>query len=565
MAQQVILAAQLVSRFHTIGKYNNYVVLQSIPCSPECKIVGRFLLDHPLSYALTATAYVPVVYLQQFWRTISKLPVETPKNPFVALVNIETIDVFMNKVGYQGVVDKVSAFYMKNLAQPWQTMFKKFPEIPKRIEEDYHSIKDDIPLEYETLFMMVDVPMNQPQPVVSTQGTHRSTPRAHMTPTLTTSPQEKKRKQTAKESSSPRQSHKITIKRKKPRSESIKEESRVEKVAGSFDDNVADDLEDIIKDLKEDKQKEEAIDKISKDESWKKDINEISLIHELLRLIEVGGSLGFDKAFSHEKLKVLKPKIKQWVTANKRNEDTQKKDLMKDLRIINDKIEAGLASNDDRDKRIKILQEAHNLVNLEDMDTIQKARVKLDIEGDENSNLKINIPKSNIYGIDVSSEDVHLMVSNTSCAAGLLTLIKSVLGSLSIYYLSIFKVHEMILNSLEKMRATFFWGGSLVCRKLAWLKWSNIVAFFDKGGLNIGSLKSFDLSLLQKWRWIMLLNPNSLWVSINKALHGIEWGFDSNGCNHNGLWAKIVGSSNYLHSSNILHTDSIRFQVGCDS
>ncbi|GJY56347.1 hypothetical protein Tco_0455462 [Tanacetum coccineum] len=32
----------------------------------------------------------------------------------------------MNKVGYQGVVDKVSAFYMKNLAQPWQTMFKVF-------------------------------------------------------------------------------------------------------------------------------------------------------------------------------------------------------------------------------------------------------------------------------------------------------------------------------------------------------------------------------------------------------------------------------------------------------
>nr|GEV85846.1 hypothetical protein [Tanacetum cinerariifolium] len=77
-------------------------------------------------------------------------------------------------------------------------------EFPKRIEEDYHSIKNDIPLvsvyttedvrirgmlipdafltaeirvtadfkEYETVFMTVDVPMNQPQSVVSTQGTH---------------------------------------------------------------------------------------------------------------------------------------------------------------------------------------------------------------------------------------------------------------------------------------------------------------------------------------------------------------------------------------------------------
>ncbi|GKD66742.1 hypothetical protein Tco_1308850, partial [Tanacetum coccineum] len=66
MAQQVITAAQLVPRYHTIGRCNNYDVLQSIPCSPECKIVGKILLDHSLSYALTATANVPVVYLQQF-------------------------------------------------------------------------------------------------------------------------------------------------------------------------------------------------------------------------------------------------------------------------------------------------------------------------------------------------------------------------------------------------------------------------------------------------------------------------------------------------------------------
>ncbi|GJT02019.1 hypothetical protein Tco_0823188 [Tanacetum coccineum] len=345
MAQHVISVAQLVPQYKPIGRCNNYAVLQSIPCSPECKIVGLILLDHCLSHALTATADVPAVYLQQFWRTVSKvpdtedtikfmldtqqfiytvdmfrdtlhLPVETPENPFVAPANIHTIEAFMNRVGYQGVVDKVSAFFTKNLAQPWQTMFKvfnrclttrtsghdqtkinilqlfhdvlnrthvdyaallwwdfmnnvfqkkeaiqyprfiklivadlmkKFPDIPKRLEEDYHSIKDDVPLvsvyttgnvsvrgmlildafltaeiretndfkEYETVFMKVDVPMNQPQPVVSTQGTHRITPSAHRSPTVSASPLEsKKRKQIAGESSSPRKSLKITIKQK---------------------------------------------------------------------------------------------------------------------------------------------------------------------------------------------------------------------------------------------------------------------------------------------------------------------------------------------------------------
>ncbi|GJW32275.1 hypothetical protein Tco_0052307 [Tanacetum coccineum] len=112
MAQHVIPAAQLVPQYKSIGRCNNYAVLQSIPCSPECKIVGQILLDHPLSYALTATADVPAVYLQQFWRT-KKEAIQYPR--FIKLI-------------------------VANL-------MKKFPNIPKRIEEDYYSIKDDVPLE----------------------------------------------------------------------------------------------------------------------------------------------------------------------------------------------------------------------------------------------------------------------------------------------------------------------------------------------------------------------------------------------------------------------------------
>ncbi|GJX07959.1 uncharacterized mitochondrial protein-like protein [Tanacetum coccineum] len=172
------------------------------------------------------------------------LPVETPENLFVEPVNIETIKVFMNKVGYQGVVDKVNAFYTKNLAQPWQTMFKVFNRYLTTRTSGYDQTKinssnvscrdqpykwmlipdaflieeiranDDFK-EYETVFMKVDVPMNQPQLVVSTQGTHRSTPKAHRTPTLTASPRGKKRKQSAGESSSPHKSLKITIRQQK--------------------------------------------------------------------------------------------------------------------------------------------------------------------------------------------------------------------------------------------------------------------------------------------------------------------------------------------------------------
>ncbi|GKC40838.1 hypothetical protein Tco_1053222 [Tanacetum coccineum] len=116
--------------------------------------------------------------------------VETPDNPFIAPVNIKIIESIMNRVSYQGVVDKYPRFTKLIIVD----LMKKFPSISSRLEEDYHSIKDDIPLiratndykEYKMVFVGVDVLMNKPQPIVSTQGTHKTTPKAHKTPTLTT-------------------------------------------------------------------------------------------------------------------------------------------------------------------------------------------------------------------------------------------------------------------------------------------------------------------------------------------------------------------------------------------
>nr|GEV65324.1 ribonuclease H-like domain-containing protein [Tanacetum cinerariifolium] len=175
---------------------------------------------------------------------------------FQAVINRTNVDYaallwwdFMNNVRQTKEVIKCPRFIKLILA----VLMKKFLEIPQRIKEGYHSIKDDIPLVsvytlgdvhvrgmlipdeflteethatddfkvYETVFVNVDVPTNQLQLVVSTQGTHRSTPRAHRIPILTTSPQGNKRKQSVGESSSPRKTHKITIKKMKQNTPSI--------------------------------------------------------------------------------------------------------------------------------------------------------------------------------------------------------------------------------------------------------------------------------------------------------------------------------------------------------
>ncbi|GKC98448.1 hypothetical protein Tco_1168723 [Tanacetum coccineum] len=124
------------------------------------------------------------------FRDILHLQVETPENPFVAPVNIETIEAFMNRVGYQGMV------------------------IPDAFLTEEICATNDFK-EYMTMFMNVVVLMNQSQLVFSTEETHRSTPKAHRRPTLNASPQGKKRKQIVGESSSPMRSLKITIRQQK--------------------------------------------------------------------------------------------------------------------------------------------------------------------------------------------------------------------------------------------------------------------------------------------------------------------------------------------------------------
>ncbi|GKD38756.1 hypothetical protein Tco_1258963 [Tanacetum coccineum] len=169
MAQQVIPAAQLVPRFHTIGRCNNYAMLHSIPFSPECKIVGQILLDHILTYAITTTADVLVVYLQQFWRTVSKVP--SPEDTIKFMLNTQEFVYTVDMVGYLGVVDKINILqmfhavinrtnvdyatllwwdFMNNVKQKKEAihyprfnkliiadLIKKFSEILQRIEEDY--------------------------------------------------------------------------------------------------------------------------------------------------------------------------------------------------------------------------------------------------------------------------------------------------------------------------------------------------------------------------------------------------------------------------------------------
>lgn len=76
-------------------------------------------------------------------------------------------------------------------------------------------------------------------------------------------------------------------------------------------------------------------------------------------------------------------------------------------------------------------------------------------------------------------------------------LLKAILGSLGIYFLSIFFMPTTVKKYLESLRSYFFWGFADV-KKFSWVKWDLVMASKDKGGLDIDSKGNFNHALLQK-------------------------------------------------------------------
>nr|GEW57816.1 RNA-directed DNA polymerase, eukaryota, reverse transcriptase zinc-binding domain protein [Tanacetum cinerariifolium] len=167
------------------------------------------------------------------------------------------------------------------------------------------------------------------------------------------------------------------------------------------------------------------------------------------------------------------------------------------------------------------------------------------------SGLRINIYKSNVYGIGVSDDEIEDMAQSIGC------LFEARLSKWKAYLLSLggrSTFSKAMLGSVDKDS-----------KKLILIKWEKALASFGKEGLGFGSLKSFNLALLQKWRWRLISNPNLLWVQVIKAIHREEVGLSHFACKSKGLWAKIIGYINHLHSNGIIPTNTLRFKVGCGS
>ncbi|GJV98091.1 hypothetical protein Tco_1549668 [Tanacetum coccineum] len=99
---------------------------------------------------------------------------------------------------------------------------------------------------------------------------------------------------------------------------------------------------------------------------------------------------------------------------------------------------------------------------------------------------------------------------------GRLTLVKSVLGSLLLYYFSMFRI--------------------------------TVISSYGDGGLNIGSLKVKNLELLGKWWWRCTTEGENMWCRVIRSIYGIDGGWGSGGSRvrDGGVWVDILNVGKML-------------------
>lgn len=107
--------------------------------------------------------------------------------------------------------------------------------------------------------------------------------------------------------------------------------------------------------------------------------------------------------------------------------------------------------------------------------------------------------------------------SKTLSLDGRLTLIKSSLSNLPMYFMSLFPIPKGVIQKINAIQRKFLWGGSSEKRGFPLLKWELIQLPTLMGGLNVSNILNRNLGLMFKWLWRFFNEPTALWREIVMA------------------------------------------------
>ncbi|KAE9616153.1 putative RNA-directed DNA polymerase [Lupinus albus] len=106
---------------------------------------------------------------------------------------------------------------------------------------------------------------------------------------------------------------------------------------------------------------------------------------------------------------------------------------------------------------------------------------------------------------------------------GRVILVNAVLSALPIYFLFFYKALSSVVCLIQQIQHNFLWGETDVSRNINWVKWENVCKTKIDGGLRVKDISSFNIAMLDKWKWRLMNEGDSLWCRGLKSKYGHDF------------------------------------------
>ncbi|KAK2410765.1 hypothetical protein QL285_046110 [Trifolium repens] len=101
--------------------------------------------------------------------------------------------------------------------------------------------------------------------------------------------------------------------------------------------------------------------------------------------------------------------------------------------------------------------------------------------------------------------------------AGKEVMIKSVLQAIPAYIMNIYLLPDTLINEIERMLNSFWWGGGGDNKGIRWLAWDKLTCPKNEGGLGFRDFHCFNMAMVAKQGWNFMHKPTSLVARLYKA------------------------------------------------
>ncbi|XP_031101984.1 uncharacterized protein LOC116005889 [Ipomoea triloba] len=154
------------------------------------------------------------------------------------------------------------------------------------------------------------------------------------------------------------------------------------------------------------------------------------------------------------------------------------------------------------------------------------------------------------------NDRVHMWTQKFLSRPGKEVLLKSIAQAIPIFTMSVFLLPLTVCESIEKLMSRFWWHTSGAnSRGIHWLCWSRMAVPKDVGGLGFKRLREFNIALLAKQGWRLLIYPHSLVSRILKARYYPNTILLEANLGHNPsyIWRSILAGQNILREGVVRH------------